>query len=274
MARVVRLEAVSVPGGPENHDAFGISGDLFWVIDGATPLCGDEEGELNRFISDVDSGLRARTFSEKPLSEILAEVAREMLPKYCGNREPWEQPSCAIAVVRLLDGAVEYLVLGDATVVIGSGNGNKIFVLEDKKLRPLDERAVEEKTRLQREKGMTSLQARTAITRLLREHRRLMNRPEGYWIFNADPKACCRAKTGVIKNVRGIKVLLATDGFARLVDTFGFATWEAVMRKLAAYTLRELVAVLRSLEVADQECLAYPRFATYDDATAVYVEVS
>lgn len=273
--RLVRVEALSVPGGFDNHDAFGIAGGMFWVIDGATALAPTGEDELNRFVADLSGGICARAYSEEPLVEILAAVAREMLPRYSGHREPWERPSAAVAMVRVSGGKLEYLVLGDALVAIGNGNGHGVLVVEDKALAPLDRKAVEEKTRLQREKGMTSSQARTAITQLLRKHRSLVNRPGGYWVFNADPDACYRAKTGAIEGARGVRVLLATDGFTRLVDVFGYATWEGLLaRELATKTLRELAAALRSLEAADQECLAYPRFATYDDATAVYFEVA
>jgi len=271
--RLVRLEALSVPGGFDNHDAFGISPGMMWVIDGATALSPTGEDELDRFVADLNRGLRMRALSKGPLADVLADVAREMLPGYAGDREPWERPSASVAVVRVLGDRLEYLVLGDAVVAIRCGDG-RMVVAEDKRVRPLDAKAVKEKLRFQREKGLTSPQARKAITQLLREHRNMMNTPEGYWVFNADPEACYRAVTGAVENARGARALLATDGFSRLVDVFKYATWEALMGELVFRSLADIVNMLRRLEVADQECLNFPRFAIYDDSTAIYFECS
>jgi hypothetical protein len=121
---------------------------------------------------------------------------------------------------------------------------------------------------------MTSKDARKAITPLFQKHRSKMNTPGGYWIFNGDPKAVEHARTGIIPLGKGGKLLLATDGFSRLVDLFEyFATWGDLLYALQKSSLQELGEILRDIETRDSECLKFPRFSTHDDATAVYMEI-
>jgi len=68
-------------------------------------------------------------------------------------------------------------------------------------------------------------------------------------------------------------LLLATDGFYRLVDTYGMLTAGELMQAALERGLAPLYAELRRIEDGDPECLAFPRLKARDDATAVLVEV-
>lgn len=67
--------------------------------------------------------------------------------------------------------------------------------------------------------------------------------------------------------------LLASDGFYRLVDTYGRYSAEALLQAALADGLAPLYAALRRIEDADPQCLQYPRLKARDDATAFLLKL-
>jgi hypothetical protein len=65
-----------------------------------------------------------------------------------------------------------------------------------------------------------------------------------------------------LKDVR--RVMVATDGAARLVDVFG-STWRHALEVGAQEMIRET----RAFEAMDPGCARWPRMKPGDDATAV-----
>ncbi|MGB9859455.1 MAG: protein phosphatase 2C domain-containing protein [Moorellaceae bacterium] len=271
-----RLEAVTLAGGEVNHDAYGIvpGSWCFWAIDGATALAPAGENELQAFVQCVNEEIGKHvTDSRIPLRRAMAAVAGAVLADFSGfPREPWERPSCSVALARVDGMQLEYFVLGDAAVVADTPDGVRVFSGKEDIAR-LDRIAIQEKTRLQIEKGISSREARAAIQPTLRKHRALMNKPGGYWIFNGDLEPCFNAVCGSVDLPPGGMVLAATDGFTRLVDTLGvFPDWVSLLSFLQQTSLKDLLQILREAEDKDPECLEHPRFWIYDDATAVFVK--
>jgi len=65
-------------------------------------------------------------------------------------------------------------------------------------------------------------------------------------------------------------VLLASDGFAALVDLYRVLDAQALLERALATGLQPLVAEARRIETeVDPDGLRYPRFKTSDDATAL-----
>ena len=69
--------------------------------------------------------------------------------------------------------------------------------------------------------------------------------------------------------VRGGHVLLASDGFWRLVDPYGVLTADALMDAVVARGPAAVLADLRAIEAGDAACVRFPRLKVRDDATAV-----
>jgi hypothetical protein len=61
-----------------------------------------------------------------------------------------------------------------------------------------------------------------------------------------------------------------SDGASRLVDRFGLATWENVMKTLDARGPRELLRQVREAEDSDLDGSRWPRGKAHDDATVAY----
>jgi hypothetical protein len=102
-----------------------------------------------------------------------------------------------------------------------------------------------------------------------------MNREGGYWILSTEERAAHHAMTGVFDSpVR--RVLLCSDGFSRVVDTFALASsWREL---LGAYDREPELACflerLRACEREDRETVEgvrHPRWSVSDDAAALMV---
>lgn len=272
------LEIATMPGGEVNHDASGVRLNpnlVIWAIDGATALAPSGEDELQMFVRRVNEEIDysfKNGASLKPLKMVMEKVADAVWPEFVDfPRLPWERPSCSVALARYDGKCLDYFVLGDAAVIVK--NENEIQVLTDLAITVLDKKAIDEKVNLQKA-GMTSREARAAIQETLRKHRAIMNTAEGYWIFNGDPVACRNAVSGTIFLPQGGSVIAATDGFTRLVSMGVYPNWLEVFAALEnGESLRSLMLKLREAENADPECLEYPRFWIYDDATAVYAKI-
>lgn len=248
-------------------------------MDGATPLCKhytqSADAEVRWLMDRLERVIRNKS-NEMSLSlpEIMSLGAQE-IERDLGDmkeREPWELPSCAVAIVRIHEKHIEYLVLGDVVIVF-RGDGI-LKVITDDSIKHLDQVAIKEKLHWQLTRGLSSTAAREAILPILRENRALMNKPGGYWIFNGSVEAVEHALTGVLPVGNDTQLLLATDGFSRVVDTFhAYPSWASLLGTLKTSSLERIVNMLREIEEKDRECLNYPRFSTFDDATAIYVEL-
>ena len=274
--KLIKKDVICFPGGDWNLDSYGFKNNYFWVIDGATSLLEpydptDVIGMVNLINRLINDSIENNDYSLKDLMKIVTlEFNNYRIKK--NYEELWEMPSCCIGIIKLLEEGAEYFLLGDITIVFRSENTK---VISDKRVALLDQIAIEEKKRLQTELGLTSVEARKKIMPILRKHRSKMNSPEGYWIFNGDIDAVENALTGYVAFNGNCRILMSTDGFSRIVNVFQlYSSWEDVLNALKNKTLDELLKQLREVEKNDMDCLKYPRFSTYDDATAIYLEVS
>lgn len=72
---------------------------------------------------------------------------------------------------------------------------------------------------------------------------------------------------------RGDDILLMSDGFAALFDTYRAYDPAGFIERLLAHGLDDLARTLRGIEHDDAACLRYPRFKMSDDASAIWLRV-
>jgi hypothetical protein len=72
---------------------------------------------------------------------------------------------------------------------------------------------------------------------------------------------------------RGDDVLLMSDGFAALIDTYEIYDPASLVSTMLDRGLAALAEELRTIERGDAECLRYPRFKPSDDASAIWVRI-
>jgi hypothetical protein len=110
---------------------------------------------------------------------------------------------------------------------------------------------------------------------LAERRRREMNTDGGYWILSTDPRAADEARSGTVHVQPGTEILLMTDGFSRLVDTFAQPPdWLALLDPIAAgRPLMDEVSRLRRIEQSDPTGTRWPRLSVSDDASALFARV-
>lgn len=258
--RVTMSSVAAGRPGRGNEDFTGAVPEAVVLIDGAGGFPGAESvcrhgvawyaarlgGELLALLSPAP---------ERGLAALLAEAIERVTATHrdtCAVADPIS-PSAAVAILRLVDGRVEYLVLGDATVVLDRTDGTPLVVT--------DPREVAVSRSYQAALG-TVAEGSDEHRRLLRQLRANRNRPGGFWVARDDPRAANEAVTGSCPATELIGAVLLSNGASRIVDRFGLADWPAVMAVLASGGPGEIIDRVRRAET--REAVAA------DDATAAY----
>lgn len=276
------IGSVSEAGKSINEDRATASTRAAWVLDGATGLSAQRlfpgPSDPAWFAATADALLarltRASDDGMSLLRRLVAELhdacaAAALVP--LADTEI-ELPSASLAATHVVGGEIELLTLGDCKLLLRQADG-QIEALDQSSVAPFDAKVVDA-LRVIQAGGETELQKITPrLTPLIRENRRWKNRPGGYGVLTADPACLAFVETARRPAADVTHLLLATDGFYRLVDTYRMLTASELMHAALERGLAPLHAELRRLEDSDPECLAFPRLKARDDATAVLVGV-
>jgi hypothetical protein len=173
-----------------------------------------------------------------------------------------------MVLLRAHDEGADYLTLGDATLLLDTADG--LQVISDERVNQLAGKEREAANQVPTGSAL-KLRRRAQLTRALRRAR---NRPGGYWVAAADPRAASQAVTGTLPATSLRRAVLLSDGASRLVDLFGLATWEELLALLDENGPDELLRQVRAAEAVDPEGRQWPRTKRSDDATAVYLALS
>jgi hypothetical protein len=276
------LDRVWDPDAPTNADWAGITPSLVTLLDGAAPLV---EERVSAHANDAVWLVRrfdelSRKRLDAPARDIVAlveaarsELAREYdeLCRVAGF-VPADAPFACLAFAHDAGERLELFNLGDCTTLV-RGRQGRLQKLGASAVRELDRQAIE---RLQNElaAGVEPHAARLARIRpVLLANRAHRNRLAGYDVL--DVTTSCFGRFERLACLRGATrdVLLMSDGFYRLVDTFARYDDVALIDAVERRGLDALLEELRELESADPECTAHPRFKRHDDATALWVAI-
>lgn len=172
-------------------------------------------------------------------------------------------PATVVVMARAAADAIEYLVLGDSTIVFDSAG--EISTVSD---RRIDDVAKAERLAMEAlPTGTPEHQA--ARIRFVSLQRELRNKPGGYWTASTDPHAAYEAYTGSIPLAGVRHVTLLSDGAARFVE-FSLGTWKDLIGVLNTYGPSTVFARIREAEEGDPSGLKWPRAKRQDDAAIVH----
>ncbi|WP_433121979.1 protein phosphatase 2C domain-containing protein [Micromonospora sp. CA-246542] len=267
----MRILVTSEPGSADrdNEDWLYARENLVAVLDGAT--------------ARTDTGcLHGVTWYARRLGETVVDLARDVsmpLPtalaqaigrvaeehrSTCDLEHPGT-PSAAIGLVRFHPTSLEYLVLGDVSLVVDQ-DGQLNVVSDDRVSRTA---AAERMAADQHPIGSPS----KAIALLAMKHAELAARnvPGGYWIAEADPSVAQHALIGTAPVDDRTRVAVLSDGAARAV-TLGLLDWPGAVDLLCSEGPAALIARVRQAESEDPHGTRWRRNKRSDDATAVYVD--
>lgn len=277
----INIQALSVAGSEVNEDLIGYEDHTFWVMDGATPLSSahflQDESDARWFVKELDSKLRAllKERMNIPLKALLMEAllgVEERLASLkidLAGMSPFELPSCTIILMRVEGKRLEYLVLGDCTLVIL--HKNEVLQIKDSANSRLDNQVVQ----AVQDKKFSDNPCREELEAfrmsLLQKNRSLMNTEEGYWVCTWDRKGIHHALSGELEIDREMKVLACTDGFSRIVDLYHQYIWDDLFGETVS--LKQAMNEIRSIEAKDSSKEKYPRLKVSDDASALHLSI-
>ena len=160
---------------------------------------------------------------------------------------------------------LQYLVLADSVLVLDQINDAPLVISDD---RGADIGRLYRATMDRLANGTPEHdRACRDYVQALRAHR---NKPGGFWVAAADPRAADEAIVGSrpIKDVTAAALL--SDGASRLTDRFELTDWTGLLAILRDHGPAELLRQVRAAEDADPKGVRWPRSKTHDDATAAY----
>jgi hypothetical protein len=176
-------------------------------------------------------------------------------------------PAAMIAIVKLAADHLQFLVLGDVTLLLDMAAG--LTVVTDQRVRrtALAERAEADSH------PIGSADKRAALLRMKRSEMAVRNTPGGYWVATTEPAVVEHGIGGSVDTSQLRRLAMLTDGAARLVETFRKLEWSALLELLGTSGPRELLRQTRRFEECDRFGTMWPRNKQSDDATAIYMEM-
>lgn len=267
------LQSLSIAGDAHtpNDDRIGCTGRLAWVIDGATDLgppglVGTQGGAA--WIADAANTAFAQV-DDGSIDAICAHVFAQVQRRYAAAQQRdalgrWELPSAAFLAARAGPHGIELAWAADCTALIRRGE-------EVARIGPRVDRDPEAASAARfAGHGLGAKQRPAEITAMLRQSRSRLPRH----VLGVEPLAREDLGLAVVPAAPGDDVLLMSDGFAALVDSYAALDAEELMASLATRGLVELAFELRAIEAGDAACTRFPRFKRSDDASALWLRVA
>ncbi|WP_239155583.1 protein phosphatase 2C domain-containing protein [Amycolatopsis sp. FDAARGOS 1241] len=267
----MQVSTAQIPGPAESQDRVVVTDHMALVLDGAsafepvdvpTGLYVDLLGEGIRTCLDQQPDIELAT----AVASAIEAAAQELQLK------PGNAPSSTVSLLRVRDDGVDLLSLGDSAIYYGNDDG-ETGGLTDSRLANLgipEHRAY--RNRVAAGHGYDA-RHRELLADLQREQRKRRNRPEGYWIAEAEPDAANHALALTVPRGRITWAVLATDGAYGPMFHLGLADWKARAHE-GASKLEKILKFCEDWERhEDPDGRKLPRAKVSDDKTLAAVLV-
>jgi hypothetical protein len=249
-----------------NEDWVAANPNLIVVLDGSTARTdtGCVHG-VSWYAAMLGTNIVAEASSRKPLPSALRNAIARVAAMHpdCDLHHPGT-PSAFVAVVRLLDRNIEYLVLGDTIVTLDTDDG--IQVIQDDRV---ESTARPERTEADRYRIGTD-EKQAALVLMKRAELAARNQSGGFWAATSDPAVVDNAIVGQVAISQVVQLAVLTDGAARITTSFDLLDWQQTFDLLDRAGPTELIRRVRAAESADPDGTRWPRNKVNDDATIVY----
>ncbi len=272
------VEIISAPAGAVNDDRAGYAGDCVWVIDGATDCSAEKylpgQSDAAWLAEKFHRGLLAGApGSALPLPDLIEDITQSVRADFEAEavREVpgrGHRPSAAALIGRLDGGILSTVALGDCQLFVAQP-GRPAALCGTDRSRLGDRAAIGRIQAAMQEHNLDWLAARSMLKPRSDAGRVMMNVPGGYGVLSIDMTPPGLIHREAIPLERGARLLLATDGFARLYEVFDAYSEATLLDAAFEKGLAALIKELRTLEDRDAACDKAPRLKPRDDATAV-----
>nr|WP_281433520.1 protein phosphatase 2C domain-containing protein [Microvirga splendida] len=254
-------------------------GRFAWVIDGATGLSdeqltsgGSDAAWLAALIEERLAALSSLEAADTLLHSLEADIVAAFVEEtaHVPDVSDHHAPSACLGLIEVAAGEAGLLdlqgrLLGDVAVLVPSEHG--IARWSDERAKPFERKTLAALGAQGHEPG----QIPEAVRRQILENRTRLNQQDGYWVVSPRRPWAGRELRFEAQVRPGAPIVLATDGFMRLVDVFEAYTDAELYDRLAAGQGRDLMEELRDRERGDLMAGAYPRVKTHDDATFLVI---
>ena len=262
----MRFDCSSAPGGLEpNEDFFTVSPSVGVIVDGATARgdTGCRHG-VAWYAAQLGSHAHHLLLSGAALPGAVAAAITAVTDSHRGSCDVDHPgtPSAAIGLVRVAGGHIEWCVLGDVVILLDTADGLRLATDTH------DHVAAPERQEADRY-AIGTPEKTEALVRMKQVETAARNTPGGFWVAATAPEAADHAKHGKLPADRVSRILMLTDGAARLVSDFDLAEWVEVLTLVSDKGTAELIRLVREAEEADPAGTRWPRNKKSDDATAV-----
>lgn len=268
--------------GRANEDRAGFADSAGWVLDGTTGLSQRRllpgPSDAAWFVAAVDEALRQRLPADLEICATLRRSVLDVRERFASAAlqpadEELERPAASLAVARQRPGGhLELASVGDCRILLRNARG-EVEAFGSSPVAELDRQVVARLVELRAAGVERYAEAWDHLVGVIRRNRTLANRDGGYWVLDLGERWLPHVERRIVPWRRGEALLLVSDGFYRLVDTFGFHTDQELFAAALEGGLAELGRRLRTAEREDSECVRYPRIKVHDDATALLVRL-
>ena len=254
------------------------------VIDGGTSVANEnyldrERGDVVWFVAHFTRALEQAIHKDRPQHDSVALALRNLRAVFLGQAGApamplYAYPIAAMTWLRLRQGdagmAVQAYCLGDCKAFL-QGADESVQDL-DPYVNPQELVLQSELARLAAE-GVAGIDERRArLMPMLRARREFLNTAAAPTVLCLDPRGPLMAREHSAPVPRGSTLLAMTDGFYRIVDTYGMHTVEELAALCRAQGLEAMMQQLRAFEAGKlgSSSLSVKRA---DDASAVMCTV-
>lgn len=192
-----------------NQDIYGWQENTMWVIDGATPLFGDDllgGNDVQKTMQKISDALKRHVDDTQSLIDVLYHACKDVESEYRHTIsdydliEKYKLPTFAITIVRVNDMHIEWYALGDCEIYMHG----KVYRDESfDRINKRNQKYVLDKAALHRE------------TRMLLNDK---NHLEGYWIGSLDGVGCMHGKQGRLAREDIENIYLYSDGMSAVLQ--------------------------------------------------------
>jgi len=257
-----------------------VHGRAAWIVDGATGVSDRKmtSGEtdaawLAGLIGESLQGLVLAGRPEQDFPNLQESVRSAFDAETAHSDVPGDEhaPSACLGFISLRgwsgDGRLrlEGHFLGDVVALVPTESG--VIRWTDERSKPFERRTLAVLEGAGRQLGIMP----EVVRRQIQENRTRLNHPDGYWVVNPRRPWAGRELHFETVIAPGQPVVLATDGFMRLVDVFAAYSDASLHAGLSAGEGERLMQELREREREDARAGLYPRVKIHDDATVLVV---
>jgi hypothetical protein len=269
----MRLKAQTDPGSDQkpNEDWYHAAENLVIVLDGATVRTdtGCTHGLL-WFVRQLGDALRSGLAADESrdlsvaLHAAIGHVAG--LHPECDLDHPGT-PSAAVGIVRVVGDVLQYLVLGDITVVLDTDEGLRVIVDDHVSHTAQPYRGIAQRL------PFDAPERPEALLAMKRGELAARNTEGGYWIASTLPAAAEHALIGQARLNEVHRAAVLSDGAAAYVALLGLGDWQDAMGLLGSGGPRALIERIRDAQREDPQGNRWPRMKAADDATVVFADL-